>query len=149
LLVLFLLLGQGYVAFAREHRSGLTGAKFMLSFPTGEHIGVDSKVNRCFADTLGLRELDGGEFVFGCVGFVFGHDNLHCEAVLVVYKILAVSFRQRILFGSDYFVVRQEATEREFSIRLRGSVGEEDFFQMANTNPRQFLFSDFFDPNAH
>jgi uncharacterized protein len=57
--------------------------------------------------------------------------------------------RQRILFGSDYFVVRQEATEREFSIRLRGSVGEEDFFQMANANPRQFLFSDLFDPNAH
>jgi uncharacterized protein len=54
--------------------------------------------------------------------------------------------RERILFGSDYFVVRQEATEREFSIRLRGSVGEEDFFQMANTNPRVFLASDYFRP---
>jgi uncharacterized protein len=57
--------------------------------------------------------------------------------------------RERILFGSDYFVVRQEATEREFSIRLRGSVGEEDFFQMANTNPRTFLASNLFDPNVH
>jgi hypothetical protein len=38
-----------------------------------------------------VRVKNGGEFVFGCVGFVFGHDCLHCEAVLVVYKILAVS----------------------------------------------------------
>jgi hypothetical protein len=38
-----------------------------------------------------VRVKNGLEFVFGCVGFVFGHDCLHCEAVLVVYKILAVS----------------------------------------------------------
>jgi hypothetical protein len=40
-----------------------------------------------------VRVKNGGEFVFGRVGFVFGHDCLHCEAVLVVYKILAVSIR--------------------------------------------------------
>jgi hypothetical protein len=40
-----------------------------------------------------VRVKNGLEFIFGRVGFVFGHDCLHCEAVLVVYKILAVSER--------------------------------------------------------
>jgi hypothetical protein len=71
---------------------------FMFAFPTAEHVGVDAEAGRGFADTFGLREFDGGEFVFGCVGFVFDHDCLHCEAVLVVYKILAVSLRKYLVW---------------------------------------------------
>ncbi|GGO40654.1 hypothetical protein GCM10008949_50420 [Deinococcus humi] len=47
--------------------------------------------------------------------------------------------RDRILFGTDFFVVRAETTEREFSIRLRGYLGETDFWHIANHNPRKFL----------
>ncbi|MDX2005043.1 MAG: amidohydrolase family protein [Meiothermus sp.] len=46
---------------------------------------------------------------------------------------------ERILFGTDYFVVRVEAAEREFSIRVRGFLGEADYFKIANTNPKKFL----------
>ncbi len=45
----------------------------------------------------------------------------------------------RILFGSDFFVVRAESSEREFSIRLRGALGEEDYWKIAMTHPIKFL----------
>ncbi len=45
----------------------------------------------------------------------------------------------RILFGSDFFVVRAESSEREFSIRLRGALGEDDYWKIAMTNPSRFL----------
>ena len=53
-----------------------------------------------------VRVKNGCEFVFGRVGFVFGHDCLHCEAVLVVYKIGSLSLLvQRISsrFNSSAF----------------------------------------------
>ena len=45
----------------------------------------------------------------------------------------------RILFGSDFFVVRAESSEREFSIRLRGALGEENYWKIAMINPKRFL----------
>lgn len=47
--------------------------------------------------------------------------------------------RERVLFGTDFYVVQAETTEREFSVRLRGALGEQDFWQIANRNPRSFL----------
>ena len=47
--------------------------------------------------------------------------------------------RQRILYGSDIYMVQLKETEREFSINLRGYLGEEDFKQIAVTNPQKFL----------
>ena len=50
-------------------------------------------VGCCFKGKTGaaLRVKNGSEFAFGRVRFVFGHDCLHCEAVLVVYEILPTS----------------------------------------------------------
>ena len=77
------------------------------------------------------------------------HPNLYTDIsytasnreVMPMLKVLVndPKLRERILFGSDFFVVRQEVTEREFSIRMRGFLGEEDFWQIANTNPTRFL----------
>lgn len=47
--------------------------------------------------------------------------------------------RQQILFGTDYHVVRLVISERAFSINLRGYLGEQDFRQIAEINPRVFL----------
>jgi predicted TIM-barrel fold metal-dependent hydrolase len=47
--------------------------------------------------------------------------------------------RQKILYGSDIYMVQLKETEREFSIYLRGYLGEEDFKQIAVTNPAEFL----------
>jgi predicted TIM-barrel fold metal-dependent hydrolase len=47
--------------------------------------------------------------------------------------------KERILFGTDFYVVQVETSERAFSIDLRGYLGEELFSQIARDNPRKFL----------
>jgi uncharacterized protein len=61
--------------------------------------------------------------------------------LLPFFKVLANTDKvdKKLLFGSDYFVVRAEATEREFSIRLRGFLGEQDYWKIAEENPKNFL----------
>jgi predicted TIM-barrel fold metal-dependent hydrolase len=49
--------------------------------------------------------------------------------------------RTHIIFGSDYYMSRRELlTERELSIMLRSRLGEELYFQIANTNAEMYLY---------
>ena len=46
----------------------------------------------------------------------------------------------RILFGSDYYMVKNETySEKRLSIDLRSILGEDKFWRIANTNPQKFL----------
>ncbi|MFM1876427.1 MAG: hypothetical protein RL266_2164 [Bacteroidota bacterium] len=45
----------------------------------------------------------------------------------------------RILFGTDFYMTEQEASEREHSIRLRTFLGEELFKKISETNQLDFL----------
>lgn len=47
--------------------------------------------------------------------------------------------RQRILFGTDFYMVELKTSEREASIEFRYSLGEEDYAQIAQINPLPFL----------
>ena len=48
--------------------------------------------------------------------------------------------RQRVLFGSDYYMVERESiSEKEVSLLLRSRLGEDLYKQIAYTNPREFL----------
>jgi uncharacterized protein len=48
--------------------------------------------------------------------------------------------RERVLFGSDYYMAEQEEIkEKEASILLRSRLGEDLFKQIAHTNPKRFL----------
>lgn len=49
--------------------------------------------------------------------------------------------KNKVLFGSDYFMVEQEESEREFCINLRAALGESDFKLIAEDNPKLFLFN--------
>jgi len=49
------------------------------------------------------------------------------------------ALKRKILFGSDYYMVETEATERRFSIDLRAYLGEEDFTMIAKDNPEIFF----------
>ncbi|MBM9593067.1 amidohydrolase family protein [Roseitranquillus sediminis] len=47
---------------------------------------------------------------------------------------------ERVLFGSDFYMTRQERlSEKAISIRLRDTLGDDHFRQIAETNPRVFL----------
>jgi predicted TIM-barrel fold metal-dependent hydrolase len=47
--------------------------------------------------------------------------------------------RKQILFGTDYYMVEQELSEKEFSINLRANLGEQEYQQIAEINPKRFL----------
>lgn len=47
--------------------------------------------------------------------------------------------RTKILYGSDFYMVEQETTERQFLTNIQAYIGEEDFKQIAQTNPTTFL----------
>ncbi len=49
------------------------------------------------------------------------------------------SLQDRILFGSDFYMVRIKAKERVFAVELRAAVGEPEFRRMAEANARAFL----------
>jgi len=47
--------------------------------------------------------------------------------------------RNKILFGSDYYMVETKTTELSFSIDLRAYLGEDYFSEIAINNPHKFL----------
>lgn len=47
--------------------------------------------------------------------------------------------RNKILFGSDYYMVETEADERRFGLDLRAFIGEDYFRSIAIKNPKAFL----------
>ncbi len=49
------------------------------------------------------------------------------------------TFRNKVLFGSDFYMVQRETTEKEFYLRLRAYLGDEKFKQIAEINPVKFL----------
>lgn len=49
------------------------------------------------------------------------------------------ALKDKILFGSDYYMVEQELSEKQFSINLRANLGEQEYRQIAELNPKVFL----------
>ncbi len=48
--------------------------------------------------------------------------------------------RPRVLYGSDYYVVVQDLSERAFSVNVRAYLGEDLYQQIAEQNAEAFLF---------
>jgi predicted TIM-barrel fold metal-dependent hydrolase len=74
--------------------------------------------------------------VYTDISYTAYDNNLHPFLKVLVNM---PELRRRILYGSDIYMVQLQETEREFSIYLRGYLGEEDFKQIAVTNPAEFL----------
>ncbi len=68
--------------------------------------------------------------------------TLNNQDLFPLLKVLLsdTNIQSQVLFGSDYYMVEFEATERRFSIDLRGYLGEDLFKTIAVDNPKQFLF---------
>ncbi len=56
--------------------------------------------------------------------------SVHLETAVV---------RNRILFGSDFYMSNLESTEFRWSVELRSRLGEERYKLIAETNPKRFL----------
>lgn len=49
------------------------------------------------------------------------------------------SIKNKILYGSDFYMVEQETSERQFLTNIRAYIGESDFKLIAEINPTRFL----------
>ena len=47
--------------------------------------------------------------------------------------------REKILLGSDFYMLQKDYRERRFGIDLRGYLSDDDYWQIAEVNPRRFL----------
>ncbi len=70
--------------------------------------------------------------------------TLHEEKYLNTLKVhlsdpALSNIRNRVIFGTDYYVVSHKETEREFGIDVRGQLGEDLWKQIAEKNPQNYL----------
>ena len=67
--------------------------------------------------------------------------NAYTPDTLALLKLLINDDRlkEKILFGTDFHVLRIEKSEKEFSMSMRAFIGEERFDQIARINPAKFL----------
>jgi uncharacterized protein len=67
--------------------------------------------------------------------------TLNQQEYFSLLKILLTdkALRKRILFGSDYYMVETEASERRFGLDLRAFIGETYFKSIAYKNPNVFF----------
>ncbi|MFC2100422.1 amidohydrolase family protein [Bacteroidota bacterium] len=59
---------------------------------------------------------------------------------LLYISLQTPKLKDRILFGSDFYMANIEGTEYKFSVNLRSFLGEENYRKMAEENPKRFLF---------
>lgn len=72
--------------------------------------------------------------------------TLQDATLLPLLKMILQSdekIRRRVLFGTDFFLVSREVSEREFYINVRAYLGEELFGQIAITNAKKFISNNF------
>lgn len=72
--------------------------------------------------------------------------TLKDESLFPLLKMLLEAdekIRQRVLFGTDFYLVSKAICEREFAINIRGYLGNELFNQIAITNAERFLNNSF------
>jgi predicted TIM-barrel fold metal-dependent hydrolase len=81
---------------------------------------------------------------------LFKYPNVYADISFTAYDVAFLPIlkvilqdenaRRRVLFGSDFYLVESEISERQFSINVRAYLGEDDYWQIAEANPVRYLF---------
>ncbi|MEM6736732.1 MAG: hypothetical protein AAF620_11755 [Bacteroidota bacterium] len=74
--------------------------------------------------------------VYSDVSFILFNEELF---PLLKFILNDEKVNNRILFGTDYYVVTQKKTEKSLYTDLRGYIGEDLFYKIAHNNPKTFL----------
>jgi hypothetical protein len=51
--------------------------------------------------------------------------------------------KHKVLFGTDFYMLQKDYKERRFGIDLRGYLTEDEYWQIAEVNPKRFLATKF------
>ncbi|MCF6278960.1 MAG: amidohydrolase family protein [Flavobacteriaceae bacterium] len=78
--------------------------------------------------------------VYTDVSFILFNENLF---PMLKYILNDPKVSDKILYGTDYYVVTQKKSEKALHQNLRSYLGEDLFFKIANENPKRFLSTSF------
>ncbi len=75
--------------------------------------------------------------VYGDISYIL-HDD---AAILPLLKqtVRTEKLKDKVLFGTDFYVVRNHKSDKNMLADMMGGLTEEEFDQIARTNPRKFL----------
>ena len=74
--------------------------------------------------------------VYSDLSYILYNDGIH---PLLKQTLMNPRLRERTLFGTDFFVVRNHKSEKGLLASIIDSLSEQDFDQIARINPREFL----------
>jgi len=80
------------------------------------------------------------EGVYTDISFIIFNQQLF---PLLKFLLEDEKVNDKILFGTDYYVVAQKNSEKALFQNLRSYIGEDLFFKIANENPKKFLSTSF------
>lgn len=74
--------------------------------------------------------------IYGDISYI-----IHDPEILPLLKqtLQNPELRERTLFGTDFYVVRNHKSERELLAEIMGSLSKADFDQIARINPKGYL----------
>jgi predicted TIM-barrel fold metal-dependent hydrolase len=105
------------------------------NYLTGTIVDEDGEVN-WFTKVSNL--IKGSESVYSDVSYTMFNKDLFSLLKVVLQD---PTIKNKVLFGSDFYMTEIEESEREFSINLRAALGESDFKLIAEENPGLFLIN--------
>lgn len=76
------------------------------------------------------------ENVYADISFTVHDDKLY---PLLRNVLKTPKAKEKVLFGSDFYMMQKDYSERRFGIDVRGYLGDEEFWLIAETNPKNFL----------
>lgn len=134
-----------------ERATSLTINKSLMHRKNGdwvhEHVGVNIKdLNahswHCIiSDMIGLKDKTTGKSVFPNLYSDIAY-NLSDKELLPLLKVRLetnADFALKTMFGTDFFMVSTQASEREITMNIRSYIGEQNFETIAVKNPQKFL----------
>jgi predicted TIM-barrel fold metal-dependent hydrolase len=77
--------------------------------------------------------------VYADISYTLSDDRIFPLLKLMLTSSHYEKISNKILFGTDFYVVSKAGAEREMSIKLRGYLGDQLFKKIAAENPKRFL----------
>lgn len=119
------------------------------------------KLKLCFAHCGGANEWDKfllnswhdeakDSWFYKIIGKIQAYENVYTDlsytladakyfAALKSFLLSNDALREKVLFGTDYYMTEQEISERSFGMNLRGFIGEDLWKNISHDNPKKYL----------
>ncbi|MGB4848350.1 MAG: hypothetical protein WBP41_10560 [Saprospiraceae bacterium] len=113
--------------------------------------GIDFLTNGIFSPVKMEQLWQNADWYSIISSLILQYDNLYADISYILHDLSIIpllktslqnpKLSQRILYGTDFYVVRNHKSEREMLGEMQSSLSETEFDMIARTNPIQFLTS--------